>query len=257
MKLKDIILKIKLAEDVIKNTKIQPGSHPLTVVAKEGVIRKAKNDILNLERNYFEFVRPNILNILFSGEYSASFVETAQQEFDCVSFDIESLMNDLCDVPEMFWLNRTVEFDAIDRINIKLESIAIDANIQSMPMLVFDQKLKYQIKSQEEFVQLVKKYISQQIGGEFFALAAILKLTPILIETKRIENNIPVILYSSKNDEELMADIYKNIGILFKNSFAVSCGKVKEETKKNSIGYLESIDSDNIKKIFKKIKSKI
>jgi len=256
--LEEILGKIKSNRAVVASEKtIHEVENPHSLRMKRGFIKKAKEDLIQLYREYRTEIRGRAAFIVVTGDKSDKFAEKAESDFGCFSVNADDFYNDIAEqVPEQLWKGKSSSPSLFDFFLAKFEDRAHEIEIVNFPHLTFESKYKKMIKDQKDLVSLMKTAFNEKIGGEVVGYDAIDKATEKGIEKEYAGRTAAIVLYSK--DEGLAKTLTTDLSRITSNVFLVVSGKAEDESlEKKAIGAFKSPTQSNIEKTLVSVKDNL
>lgn len=225
-----------------------------TYAGREGRKRNAIDRMKTLKERYIEELRLSSVFIFVVGSYKDQFSELAAKEFNCFSADPEELYKDLANrLPAELYDNKTPTANLFDIMSRHLEDKANEMQVLGYPLITMKQEYFRAINGKEDFVNLIKEAINDQVGSEMAGLCIIRSLADKAIDTGHGSKITPIVL--ATDDEKLVLDLNSSLGRIGARSFLVAAGKgakslktvegtfmIKESTKENVENVLTTIN---------------
>lgn len=256
MSLQTVLEQIKtlrpVAEENVESGPIE------TLSGRRGRKNQAVEQLKTLTQEYTRDLMTSALFIVVSGANRDGFA-AASEQFGCFVTDPEEFYKDLADrVSPSLYLNKTSVGNIFDVLGRHLEDKMLELNVREYPQLIFRQEYAKLLSSKEEFTDLIKTAINQQIGAEIVGIQSVNSLTLTAIEKNHGEKITPVVL--STGDEQLALNLVKDLERLTTRVFLVVAGKsskimkntdgvvVLKETTEESVGQAMKTIRNNLKK---------
>jgi hypothetical protein len=221
---------VKVLEEI---KKIQPvaledvDSGPMeTLNARRGRKRNAQLELKRLREEYAQHLLRGAVFILVTGSVREEFVTlaTSNKDYGVFSADPEFFYQDLANrvAPALYQGKSTVAnlFDVLGR---HLEDKALELGVLEYPQLRFKSEYSRVIKSKEDFVELIKRAINEQVGGEFVGVQTIRSIASEAIDTSHNASITPILL--STQDEKLALDLVAALERITPRVFLVVAGR--------------------------------
>lgn len=204
-----------------------------TMTGRRGRKKNAQEQLKTLREEYTKDLLRSAMFILTIGSEREAFDKAAAESYEsfgCFSTNPENFYRDLAArvAPALYSGKESVSslFDVLGR---HLEDKAMELGVIGYPQLRFKQEYRQTIKTEEEFVQLVKTAINDQVGGELAGYHAILSLTDRAISLSHAKPSTPVIL--STGDEKLVTDLSVALKRITPKVFIVVAGEASDSVK--------------------------
>lgn len=215
-----------------------------TLNGRRGRKRAAIEQLKTLKRQYTDELRRSAAFILVTGSARDSFTNIATQEFKCFSADPEAIYKELANrISPALYQGRDTVGDLFDVLGRHLEDKAGEIGIVGYPQLIFKQQYRRNISNKEEFAELVKQALNEQVGGEIVGINAVHTLTNEAIERNHSARVTPIILSSS--DEKLVVDLSSSLERLTSRVFVVTAGKSSKAIKASVPGVISIKEPTN------------
>ncbi len=233
-----------------------------TYRARLGQKRAAEESILRLERDYKNQLLQSTAFILVTGSSKDAFVELASDpKFESFTANPEALFNEIAEQVSP----PTVKPSLYGREGVKsLFSIAqnvfrdkaTDIGVVEYPSFAFNDRYNVGINTKEEFAQLLKTAIVDQVGSEIVGIHAVNSIADKAIERGHTGSVTPIILGTS--DERFALNLLENLKKLKAKTFLVSAGKVSKTIQGNSgTVVVKNVTEENVADALVTIKNKI
>jgi hypothetical protein len=106
-----------------------------------------------------------------AGSAKDQFAEIAKNEFKCFTADPEGFYKDLADrLPVTLYNQKTPPSNLFDIMGRHLEDKAQEMQIVGYPQMVFHSKYQKACNGKEDFKNLIKEAINDQVGSEIAGL---------------------------------------------------------------------------------------
>lgn len=202
---------------------------PETLNARRGRKAQAIEQLKRLKRDYRQQLMQNTVFVIATGAGRDEFTKFAE-DFGMFSVDPEAFYKDLASrVPEVLYKGKEGVSNIFDVLGRHLEDKMMELDVNSYNQLLFKQGYAKQVNSVEEFTQLVKTAINQQIGSEIVGIQAVASLTDLAIEKNHQDKIIPVIL--STGDEGFALQLLGDLGRLSTKAFLAVTGEASDKLK--------------------------
>lgn len=248
----DEIKKVKpVAEEVIDSGAME------TLNARRGRQRRAVERMKELKETYTTDLMNSAVFILVTGSAREEFSKTASEAFGCFSADPEGFYLDLASRvhPTLYEGKQSVSniFDVLGR---HLEDKAGEMNILGYPQLIFKQQYARTIKTKQEFLELVKQAINEQVGGELVGVHVVRSLVDQAINLEHSAKITPIVLGTS--DDKLAIQLVGALERLTPKVFLVAAGKSSKQVKTVTDAILvKEVTSDSVQQALAKIRNSI
>lgn len=174
---------------------------PETLNARRGRKAQAIESLKRLKRDYKQELMKNTVFIVSVGSQREEFAKIASEEFGVFTADSEAFYKDLASrVPEVLYKGKEGVSNIFDVLGRHLEDKMGELDILAYNQLLFKAGYAKTINSQEEFTQLIKKAINDQIGSEVAGIQAIDSIIDSAIEKNHALKFTSVALTTSDID---------------------------------------------------------
>lgn len=195
-----------------------------TYGGREGRKRNAVSRLKDLKEQYINELRLSSVFILVSGSEKENFAQLAKNEFKCFTADPEGFYKDLANrLPPELYAQKTPPSNLFDIMGRHLEDKATEMQIVGYPQLIFHSKYQRACNGKEDFVNLIKEAINDQVGSEITGLHVVRSLADEAIAANHGARLTPIVL--TTNDEKLALDLKSTLGRIGSRAFLVAAGK--------------------------------
>jgi hypothetical protein len=178
----------------------------------------------DLKEEYITELRTSAVFILVSGSGKDQFAEIAKNEFKCFTADPEGFYKDLANrLPVTLYNQKTPPSNLFDIMGRHLEDKATEMKIEAYPLMVFKAKYQKACNGKEDFVQLIKEAVNDQMGSEIAGIHVVRELADEAIQAGHGGKLTPIIL--ATDDEKFALDLKSNLGRIQSRAFLVAAGK--------------------------------
>lgn len=228
-----------------------------TLSARRGRKRQAIESMKTLKRQYTESLLRSAVFILVTGSESKEFETVAKEQFGCLSSDPNGFYVNLASrVHPSLYSEKEAVSNIFDVVGRHLEDAARELDVVGYPQLIFKQEYRRTIKNQEDFVNLLKIAINQQVGGEMVGLYAINTLTDAAIANNYAETVTPIVL--ATENAGLAKDLVAALERLTPKVFCVLAGKGPKNLKQvQGLLAIKDASPSNVEQTLKTIKSNL
>lgn len=225
-----------------------------TYAGREGMKRNALERIRDLKERYIDELRLSALFILVSGSGRDQFAETAKTEFKCFTADPEGFYKDLANrLPEQLYTQKTPPSNLFDIMGRHLEDKANEMKIIGYPQLIMKAKYLKHIDGKEDFKNLIKEAINEQVGSEISGLHVIRAIADEAIKSEHGSRLTPIIL--ATDDEKLALDLKSTLGRIGSRAFLVAAGKGAKTVRSTEGCFtVKEIDKESVENILTNIR---
>ena len=233
-----------------------------TYRARLGQKRAAEETILRLKQDYKNELLKSAAFILVTGAGTGAFVELASQDkFESFTVNPESLFQEIAEEvspptikPSLYGREGVKSLFSIAQ-NV-LRDKATDIGIVEYPSFAFSDRYSMGINTKEEFAQLLKAAITDQVGSEIVGIHAVHSIIDKAIQRKHAGSVTPIILGTS--DEKFALNLLTNLQKLKAKTFLVSAGKASKAIQGSSGAIVvKNVTEENVADALVTIKNKI
>lgn len=252
MSLGIVLKKIKELEQ-FANEDVESGPVE-TLNARRGRKTQAVETIKQLQQEYASDLRQTAAFIVVTGDKSQEFSSMATENFKCFSFDPNYFYLDLVNrLPQSLYVGKETVSNLFEILGRHLEDKMLEFQIvRGYPQLVFKQEYTVAINSKQEFVDLVKRALVEQIGGEIVGIQAVHELTKEAIKLEHTSKFTPILLPTT--DEKFALTLRQDLARISNKVFIISAGKTSEVEDTLEV---KELNSDNVKKVLKTISNQL
>ena len=195
-----------------------------TYSGREGRKRNAVAKLKELKEQYINELRLSSVFVIVSGSGKDQFAELAKTEFKCFTADPEGFYKDLADrLPPALYSQKTPPSNLFDIMGRHLEDKATEMNITAYPQLIFHSKYQKACNGKEDFINLIKEAINDQVGSEISGLHVIRAIADEAVKANHGSRLTPIVL--ATNDEKFALDLKSTLGRIGSRVFLVAAGK--------------------------------
>ncbi len=257
MSLETIVKEIKTLKPLAEE---DPNSGPMeTMVGRRGRINQAIQRLSDLKREYSESLLQSAVFIIVAGAKRTEFTEIATGEkFGLFSSDPETFYRDLAErIPAVLYAGANASpsnlFDILGR---HLEDKMQEIGVESYNQLIFREKYITKMSNAEEFAQVIKTSINEQIGAEIVGIQAAASIVDKALDKGHVAKTTPIVLNTA--DEKLALQLTSDLGRITQRVFLVNAGKSTKELRsvEESIN-LKEVSEDSVKATLDQIKNSI
>jgi len=225
-----------------------------TYQGREGRKRNAINRLKDLKEQYIDELRTSAVFILVAGSAKDQFAETAKAEFKCFTSDPEGFYKDLANrLPVTLYNQKTPPSNLFDIMGRHLEDKATEMKIEGYPLMVFKAKYQRHCEGKEDFVQLIKEAINDQVGSEIVGLHVVRTLADEAIAAEHGGKLTPIVLTTS--DEKFALDLKGNLGRIGSRAFLVAAGKGAKTIKSTEGAFtVKEVTNESVENILTNIR---
>lgn len=211
---------------VIANSELP--TDPRTFTTKLGHIKRAKEDLKQLFLDYRKAVQNKALFILVKGNQSESFVNIAQDEFECFGVEGEEIFEKIIEpINERYYDNQQSSPALFDLMMSSFNDICDDIGILGYPAVLFESKYLKRLRSKEDLLELTKKAFSEKVGTDLVGLYATDVVARKAVNSGYKGQTIPIVIHSK--DKELIDDLEKSLKNINPNVFKISVTKKQND----------------------------
>jgi hypothetical protein len=232
MELKQIL---KNKDSIMEISKQEGSEDPRTHTVKQGKIKRARQDLVDMYNTYRQNVYQKSIVILSLGEEAESFNEIAEKEYGCYKVNGMGLFEDIADrIDKAHYTNHTVTANLFDMITDMFQESADEIGIISYPMMVFNKKYHKRLNGKQDLVNLLADVFFENVGPEVVGHYAVTKASKMAFEDDFIGKVVPVVLSIR---EDLAKELEKSLELIGMKVFVVLSDKQadKEEVGKKLV----------------------
>lgn len=221
-----------------------------TLNARRGRKNQAIEQLKRLKRDYKQELLQNTVFIIATGNDREEFAKTSA-ELGLFVADPEAFYKDLASrVPEVLYKGKEGVSNIFDVLGRHLEDKMMELDINEYNQLLFKAQYAQKIEDVNDFAQLIKKAINDQIGSEIAGVQAIDSLVDEAIERSHADRYTPVVL--TTNDEGFALQLSRDLERLTTRVFVAVSGE-GNETLKNLDGalVLSEVSKESVKAAIK------
>lgn len=222
-----------------------------------GLKRAATETLKRLKLDYRNELMASTVFIVVTGDNNKSFVDVASSgNFGCFSVDPDRFYKDLTSKINPSLFGRESVKNLFNIAGNILEDKALDLDINSYPMLSFNEKYNSAVNSAEDFVPLIRNAVNDQVGSEIVGIDAVHSIVDTAIGRNHSAVVTPVIL--STLDEKFALDLQNNLKRLNSNVFLVVAGKASKALLKNrDVVLVKTVSEESIGEALSSIRNRI
>lgn len=227
MSLETIIKEMKTLQPfAAEDTEVGP---PETMNGRRGRKNQAIQRLSDLRREYSENLLQSAVFIIVAGGKRQEFSDIATGEkFGLYSSDPESFYQDLANrVPQVLYTKNASPSNLFDILGRHLEDKMRELGIESYNQLIFKEKYISAVGTAEEFAQVVKAAVNEQIGSEIVGIQAANSIVEKALENNHAAKTTPIILSTGDNNLALL--LASDLGRITQRVFVVNAGKSTKE----------------------------
>jgi hypothetical protein len=195
-----------------------------TLAARRGRKFQSLERIRQLKTAYQRELGRSSLFIVVTGSAKDAFAKIGQEDLGLFVSNPDSIYSDLAArvSPELYMGKETISnlFDVLGRC---LEDKALELDIIGYPMLRYQEKYRTTIASTEDFVNLIKRSVNDQVGAEIAGINAVRAVVDTAITRDHSAKTTSILLPTS--DETLVIELMRDLGRLTPKVFLVVAGK--------------------------------
>lgn len=226
-----------------------------TLNGRRGRKNQAIEQTENLKRQYLSELLDSAIFIVVVGNKRDEFEKLATGEgVNLFSTDPETFYRDLAGRmhPSLFNGNSS-QTDLFDILGRHLEDKMIELGLRAYNQMVFRDTYVQPIKNAEQFVQLLKTAINDQIGAEIVAVQAVNSIANKAIDAAYVSSVTPIVL--STKDEKLALNLIRDLPQK-RPAFLIVAGDLSETIKGADLPttVLEEVTKANVKTLVNKLK---
>lgn len=228
MSLSNVLEEIKKVKPYVDED-VESGPYQ-TLAGRRGRKLQAIESMKRLKRQYTTELLQSAAFIVVVGDKRDVFVSTAVESYKCFSSDPNSFFNDLANkVPPAAYLGRESVANLFDILGRHLEDKAFDLDIVGYPQLIFRQEYGIHLNTKEDFYNLVRRAVSEQLGGELVAIQATHDLADEAISKEHSAKITPILL--STDNDQFALTLVRDLEKISNKVFLISAGRVSKTIK--------------------------
>lgn len=214
-----------------------------TLTGRRGRKRNAQDEIVRLRGEYLNKLLASTVFIVVTGSDQDAFEAIATEKFGCFTSDPESVFKDLANrvAPSLYEGRESLSglFDVVGR---HLEDKANELGIIGYPQLLFKHQYSRAITGKDDFVQLLKTSLNEQIGSELVGINAVHSIVDLAIERKHGGPITPLLLKTA--DAKFVVTLLTDLERISNKVFVVVTGKAGKSLKNvsNAVVLKDSTD---------------
>lgn len=256
MSLDTIIKEMKTLKPLAEE---DPNSGPAeTMVGRRGRINQAIQRLGDLRREYAESLLQSAVFIIVAGAKRSEFEAIATGEkFGLFSSDPESFYTDLANrVHPTLYTGNASPSNLFDVLGRHLEDKMREVGVEQYNQIIFREKYITKMSNAQEFAQVIKAAINEQIGSEIVGIQAANSIVEKAIAGGHSAKTTPIVL--STGDVNLALLLSSDLGKLTPRVFLVNAGKSTKELRsvEEAIN-LKEVTEDSVKATLDQIKNSI
>lgn len=223
----------ELSEEIRKNKSVASldpriQADPRTYTTKVGIVRRAKENLVELFLEYRKLVMSKAVFILANGSKSDTFIEVAKKEYGCFSVPVDEVYEKIVSaVHPRNYQNTTASASIFDILMSSFNDVCDDIGIIGYPAVLFEMKYRRNLKTKQDLIDLTKEAFNDKVGSELVGLFAVDKVSRKAISEDYDGSTIPIILYS--DDKKLMKELESTLKNINTNVFTLNI--TKKQTK--------------------------
>lgn len=250
MNLIEILSEIKkvkpFAEEVIENGPRE------TMTGRLGRKNQSVETLKRLKREYTNTLRQTAAFIFVVGSKREEFLTLGVDSYKCFSADPESFFSELADrVPQALYLGKESLSNTFDVLGRHLEDKAAELDIVGYPQLIFRQEYARHLNTRQDFIDVIKQAITEQIGGELVGIQTAKLLTEQAIEKNHSAKITPVLLASG--DQKFVLKVAQDLERITSRVFVIVAGDTKNLPKGLEVLSVPEVTADSVKKTLKAV----
>jgi hypothetical protein len=228
-----------------------------TYGGRVGLKWAATETLKRLKLDYRNELMASTVFIIVTGAGRDQFTELASNEaFGCFSTDPEELYKDLASKINPTLFGREGVRQLFNIAGNLLEDKALELDIDSYPMLQFNDKYNRAVGNVEDFASVIKSAINDQVGSEIVGINAIHSIVDKAIGKNHAALVTPLVLNTS--DEKFALDLQNNLKRLTPKVFLVAAGKAsKDLNKTKDVVLVKTVSEESVGEALGTIRSKI
>lgn len=246
----------------IANYKVQAEAdvdmgHPSTYSGRLGLKKAAIEKLKQLRLEYRNKLMSSVAFILVSGPNKDAFQEVATSDaFGCFASDPDSMFKEIAGKVNPTLFGRESTRHLFNVVSNLLEDKCLELDIDSYPMVLFNDKYNQPSTTVEEFSLIVRNAIVDQVGSELVGINALHSIVDAAIAKNHDSQVTPILLTTS--DEKFAFDLNKNLKRLTNKVFLVVVGKAsKELSKADGAILVKDVNEDSVGRALSTIRNKV
>lgn len=231
--------------------------HPSTFGARLGLKKAAEEKLKQLRLEYRNKLMSSVAFILVSGPNKDSFQELATGPlFGCFSADPEAMFKEMSGKINPTLFGRESTRNLFNVVSNLLEDKCLELDIQSYPMVMFNDKYNVPTNTAEEFALVVRNAVVDQVGSEIVGINALQSIVDSAISKNHDAQVTPIVL--NVTDEKFALDLNKNLRRLTNKVFLVVAGKASKDLSKTEGAILvKNVTEDSVGEALGTIRNKV
>jgi hypothetical protein len=157
-------------------------------------------------------------------------------------------------LPPALYNQKTPPANLFDIMGRHLEDKATEMKIVSYPLMIFHSKYQKACNSKEDFKNLIKEAINDQVGSEIAGLHIVRSLADEAIEAGHRGKITPIVL--ATDDEKLALDLKGTSGRIGSRAFLVAAGKGAKTVRATEGAFtVKEVNNESVETILKNIRN--
>ena len=235
---------------------------PGTYRARLGLKKSSEEIIVRMKREYKEELLKSSAYIIVTGSAKDAFSELASSDkFGCFTVNPDNFFMELAEnvspptiKPSLYGREGVKSLFSIAQ-NVFRDK-ATELGIVEYPFLAFNDKYHMAVNTKEEFANLLKTAIVDQVGSEIVGVYAANCIVDKAIEKRHAAPVTPIILGTS--DEKFALSLSENLKKLKSKTFLVVAGKASKPVQgSNGAIVVKNVSEENVADALTTIKNKI
>lgn len=200
-----------------------------TMVGRRGRKNQAIIRLADLKLEYTQDLRRTAIFIIVTGTKRDEFEAIATGEkFKLFSADPETFYRDLASrIHPTLYTKNASQSNLFDILGRHLEDKMRELGLSEYNQLIFKEKYITQVSTAEEFTQVIKLAINEQIGSEIVGVQAAASIVERAIEAGHNAKVTPIVLNTA--DEKLAYSLSGDLGRITPRVFVINTGKSSKE----------------------------
>jgi len=223
---------------------------------KAGMINQAKQQIEQLKQDFRDEALRRSVFILVFGTKTKQTVKILKESFGVMSGSPRELASKVVDkIDKGLYDKKQLHPSVIDMSSTILDDIAKDLGVDYLPAFYYDGHVHaVQLNNREDLERVIEKTILAKVGGEIFALNAVMGSLDQLISDEYDQPVIPIVMEVQEEDvAKLKADL-RNVS---KNVFTMGAGVSADSTADLKLGAKAKLDKNVVQKALEQIKQNL
>lgn len=217
-----------------------------TLNARRGRKNQAVESLKRLKREYKKGMLETAMFIIAVGSTRNELVE-ASKEHGIMSANPNDFYVDLSGrVPETLYMNKTGVSNIFEVLGRHLEDKMNELDLLEYNQLIFKAQYAKEIRSKEDFADLIRLAVNSQIGSEIVGIQAVESLVNQAIESGHSATFTPIML--AVDNVDFANDLVRDLRRLTDHVFVLGSGELTDGMKSlDGINVLEDTSKKSVK----------